>query len=146
MRVVVKAAFASIAAVAAGLLFALPAGAAVTSSVRLPPALKVSLMTSDRKPTVRIAPEMTVRATCSRRCEARVQLVLKTPTNALRLNRVSRQAAGTPWNNTVALSEYGFDYLSLVWRKSSLRVRVTATDLATSKRTVKTSVFRFRLR
>jgi ABC-type arginine/histidine transport system permease subunit len=51
-----------------------------------------------------------------------------------------------PWASTVALSDYGFDYLSMVWRSSSLRVVVTATDIATSRRTVRTKTFRLRLR
>jgi hypothetical protein len=130
-----------------GLLAAGPASAVGTPPTDPPVTpLRLSIASPDGKPTIRLAREMTVLATCSKACRAKVSLVLRTPTNTLRLSRTGRRAATVPWASTVALSDYGFDYLSMVWRSSSLRVVVTATDIATSRRTVRTKTFRLRLR
>lgn len=130
-----------------GLFVAGSAPASAVSPVKPPaPLPRVSIDSIDGKASIKLARQLTVLTTCQKACRARVDLTLRTPTNTLRLTRFGRPAAKVPLASTVALSEYGFDYLSMVWRSSSLRVIATAIDVVTSKRTVKSRTFRLRLK
>ncbi len=147
MRAAISAILATALIAAGGLAAASSAPAAGISPVEPPvPPLRVKIESADGRPTIRLARRMTVLSTCSKTCRARVDLILRTPTNTLRLNRWGRRNAAVPWASVIGLNRYGLGYMSLVWRFSSLRVVVRAIDPETSRRTVRTRVFRFRRR
>ncbi len=120
---------------------ALPAAASGDAGVSAT-TLKVKLASEDGKPKVKVARRLKVLSSCSTDCNARVKLILKTPATTLRLSGSRKLSGGDIWTTWIQLNGYGFRYLKKTYRKSVLKVILTATDTVTKKRVVKTRNFR----
>jgi hypothetical protein len=121
-----------IVVLAAAFVFAGPQTASA-ATVRAP-ALKVTVAPADGKKKVRVGKTLAVAVTCSKACQARVTVRLVLPVNAATGTDSVRIPAGATWTTGLELTGYGLGYLKTVFRQSTLRVGVRATDVATGQR------------
>jgi hypothetical protein len=107
------------------------------------PALIVKVASVDGRPKVKVARQLKVLVSCSNDCSAVARLTLKTPTNTLRVGGSNRLPAAAIWTTGIRLTDYGLGYLKQSYRRSVLKVVVTAVDRETRKKVVRTRHFRF---
>lgn len=117
-----------------------PAGAAEES----PKPLKVKLVTFDGKQRLKVKRKVRLIASCSKDCNAKVNLRLVTPvTTVLGGGSLSLEATGT-WTIGVILSPSFRSYIRQNITRCKLVAFFSAVDIETGKTVRKSKTFRFR--
>lgn len=124
-----------------GVLFSMMLGGSADAATPL----RVKVATPDGNPKVKVAKKVKLLASCSKDCNITAKLKLISPANTLTGNVSRGLRAQQFWTIGFVLTRYGRNYLKDNYRDSKLKVRLSAVDLETGKRTVKIRTFRFRL-
>ena len=124
-----------------GVLFSMMLGGSADAATPL----RVKVATPDGNPKVKVAKKVKLLASCSKDCNITAKLKLISPANTLTGNVSRGLRAPQLWMIGFGLTRYGRNYLKANYRDSKLKVRLSAVDLETGKRTVKIRTFRFRL-
>jgi hypothetical protein len=129
-------------ALTAGFTFAAPAGAA--DIVDQPRPLKTRVVTKDGKKKIKIGKKLPVLVSCSKDCRFKATVTLVAPAVSETKSLKGRLVANNILTLNYKLTNFGRRYLKSNVRKSKLKVKFAATDVATGKRYVKKRVFKFR--
>ena len=117
-----------------------PVGAAEEA----PKPLKVKLVTFDGKQRIKVKRKVRLIASCSKDCNARVNLRLVTPVTTVRGGgSISLEATDT-WTLGVILSPTFRSYIRQNIRSCKLVANFRAVDIETGKAVTKVKTFRFR--
>jgi len=111
------------------------AGAAVPLNIKIAPYAGTK---------VKVAKKLKVLASCSKDCKAKVKVTLITPAGNTSVKGGRNLTANRSWITGMVLTGYGLNILKNHYRYSSLRVAVTATNIANGTVRHKTKTFRFR--
>lgn len=106
--------------------------------------LKVKVVPLDGGHKIKVAKTLKLAVSCSKDCRAKVKIKLITPIRSDTVKGGHSLTSENTWLTGMALTNFGRQTLKRNVRRSRLKVRVSALDIATSKRTVKTRTFKFR--
>jgi hypothetical protein len=123
---------------------ALPASATAGGQVDTQPKLRLKLTTPDGKKKVKVAKKLKVISSCSKDCGLTAKIKLITPASNVNGTLSSVVPANKIYQMHLKLTGFGLRYLKKNYRKSRLKVKLTAVDVLTGDKVIKSKTFRFR--
>ncbi|MCB0827627.1 MAG: hypothetical protein KDB62_02300 [Solirubrobacterales bacterium] len=123
---------------------ALPASATAGGQIDAPPKLRLKLTTPDGKKKVKVAKKLKVISSCTNDCRLTAKIKLITPASNVKGTLSNAVPANRIYQMHLKLTGFGLRYLKKNYRKSRLKVKLTAVDALTGEKAIKSKTFRFR--